>query len=44
MPELGWRLGYPLVLAVMLAVSLAIFTWFRQRGWLRRVGAEEKKL
>jgi magnesium transporter len=44
MPELSWRLGYPLVLVVMLGVTLAIFAWFRRRGWLRRVGEEEEKL
>jgi magnesium transporter len=40
MPELGWRIGYPLVLGLMAAVSLSIFLWFRRRGWLRRVGEQ----
>jgi magnesium transporter len=35
MPELGWRLGYPLVIVGMLVVSVVIFLWFRRRGWLR---------
>jgi magnesium transporter len=34
MPELRWPLGYPLVLLVMAAVSVAIYVWFRRRGWL----------
>jgi len=36
MPELGARWGYPVVLGVMAGISLAIFIWFRRRGWLRR--------
>lgn len=35
MPELAWRLGYPLVMVGMAVVSLIIFFWFRRRGWLR---------
>ena len=34
MPELRWRFGYPLVLALMLAVGLGIAAWFRRKGWL----------
>jgi len=34
LPELGWRFGYPLVLAVMLAISLALYRAFRRSGWL----------
>lgn len=34
MPELRWRLGYPTVLAAMALVSLAVYLWFRRRGWL----------
>ena len=34
MPELGSRVGYPLTLLAMLVVALAIFLWFRRRGWL----------
>ncbi len=41
MPELAWRWGYALSLALMLGVSLVIFMWFRRRGWLRRVGDDE---
>jgi magnesium transporter len=36
MPELGERWGYPAVLLGMLVVTLAIYRWFRLRGWLRR--------
>ncbi len=35
MPELRSRWGYPSVLAAMGLVTLAIFLWFRRRGWLR---------
>jgi magnesium transporter len=35
MPELRQRWGYPAVLAGMGLVTLAIFLWFRRRGWLR---------
>jgi magnesium transporter len=34
MPELGWRYGYPVVLAVMVGVSLALYRGFRRSGWL----------
>lgn len=36
MPELGKRWGYPAVIALMAAVCLVIFVWFRRRGWLGR--------
>jgi magnesium transporter len=36
MPELRERWGYPAVLAGMALVTLAIYRWFRGRGWLRR--------
>ncbi len=35
MPELRTRWGYPAVLLAMGAVTLAIYLWFRRRGWLR---------
>jgi magnesium transporter len=35
MPELRQRWGYPAILVGMGAVTLAIYTWFRRRGWLR---------
>ena len=34
MPELPWRYGYAMAWLVMLAVTLAIWLWFRRRGWL----------
>lgn len=34
MPELGWRYGYPVVLAGMALLSGALFLAFRRRGWL----------
>ncbi len=34
MPELAQPWGYPAVLALMAGVSVAIWTWFRRRGWL----------
>ncbi len=35
MPELAWRHGYPFAIGVMAVVSLAIFLWFRRRGWMK---------
>jgi magnesium transporter len=35
MPELHTHWGYPGALATMGIVTLAIFRWFRRRGWLR---------
>ncbi|HEV2873939.1 MAG TPA: magnesium/cobalt transporter CorA [Thermoleophilaceae bacterium] len=34
MPELGWRFGYPLVLAVMAAICFALYRYFKRVGWL----------
>jgi len=34
MPELRWRFGYPLALAVMAGVAGGLLWWFRRRGWL----------
>jgi magnesium transporter len=33
MPELHWRLGYPVVLFFMAAVAIGLSVWFRTRGW-----------
>jgi magnesium transporter len=38
MPELRWRFGYPLILALMLALGAGVFVWFRRKGWLRDRG------
>lgn len=35
MPELKWPWGYPLVILTMIATTLAIFAWFKRKGWLR---------
>jgi magnesium transporter len=34
MPELRMTYGYPVVLALMLAISLALYRWVRRNGWL----------
>jgi magnesium transporter len=34
MPELGWSLGYPFALALMLGVSLGLLWFFKRSGWL----------
>jgi magnesium transporter len=34
MPELGWRLGYPFALSLMVATSVGFLLYFRHRGWL----------
>jgi magnesium transporter len=34
MPELEWKLGYPSVMIIMAFVTIAIYIWFRRKGWL----------
>jgi magnesium transporter len=34
MPELAWRFGYPLVLALVLAACLYLYWRFKRSGWL----------
>jgi magnesium transporter len=34
MPELGWDLGYPMAIALMLLVSLVLYTVFKRRDWI----------
>ncbi len=34
MPELGWRLGYPMAIALMVAVSVALYLIFKRRRWI----------
>ena len=34
MPELHWRHGYFLALGMMVALTLALYSWFRKKGWL----------
>jgi magnesium transporter len=33
-PELGWRLGYPMALALMLASGILPFLYFKWRRWI----------
>lgn len=35
MPELEWRMGYPLALTLMVLSALIPVLYFRKRGWLR---------
>lgn len=35
MPELQWKLGYPYVLALMVASAVGPMLYFRKRGWLK---------
>ncbi|HET7689191.1 MAG TPA: magnesium/cobalt transporter CorA [Nocardioidaceae bacterium] len=34
MPELGWVLGYPMSLAMMLAMGVVLYLVFKKRGWI----------
>jgi magnesium transporter len=34
MPELGWELGYPLVLLLMVTVCTTLYRYFKRVGWL----------
>ncbi len=34
MPELHWRLGYPLAVGLMIATSLVLYLLFRRRDWI----------
>jgi magnesium transporter len=34
MPELGWKLGYPGVMGLMVAVGIGIWVWFKRKGWV----------
>lgn len=34
MPELDWKAGYPLSLALMLALAVLLWAWFRRNDWL----------
>ena len=33
MPELDWRLGYPMALVLMFLSAALPFLWFKRRGW-----------
>lgn len=34
MPELEWRLGYPVVVAAMVALAVVLLIAFRRKGWI----------
>jgi magnesium transporter len=34
MPELGWPLGYPMALALIVVTALLPLLWFKKRGWM----------
>jgi magnesium transporter len=34
MPELGWALGYPFALLMMLLSAILPYLWFKRKGWL----------
>ena len=34
MPELGWRIGYPLALGLMVATAVVPVWYFKRKGWL----------
>ena len=34
MPELDWRLGYPFALALMVLISVGLYSIFRRRHWI----------
>jgi len=36
MPELRTPYGYVAVLAVMAAIGISLWMWFRARGWIGR--------
>ncbi len=36
MPELNWYWGYPFSLGLMLAIALALISFFKRRGWFDR--------
>ena len=34
MPEIDWQYGYAYAIVLMFAVTLAIYFWFKRKGWL----------
>jgi len=36
MPELHWRYGYPFAVGVMIAVTVAMLSYFKRHGWIFR--------
>ncbi|MFC6697596.1 CorA family divalent cation transporter [Nocardioides daphniae] len=33
-PELDWRLGYPMAVLLMVCLGAGLYLVFRRRGWL----------
>ncbi|WP_373564683.1 hypothetical protein [Sphingobacterium sp. E70] len=31
MPELEWYYGYPIAMAIMIVISMAIYLWFKEK-------------
>jgi magnesium transporter len=44
MPELEWRYGYPVVMAVMLGIALTQLFFFWWKGWFGSVGSPRPKV
>jgi magnesium transporter len=34
MPELDWTYGYAYAVALMAAIGVGLFVWFKRSGWL----------
>lgn len=34
MPELGWKIGYPAVMVVLVMITISIYLWFKRKDWL----------
>jgi magnesium transporter len=34
MPELKWRFGYFIIMGIVIAIGIAMFLWFKIKGWL----------
>jgi magnesium transporter len=34
MPELSWRFGYPMAVALVVLSALIPVLWFKRRGWM----------
>jgi magnesium transporter len=43
MPELKWYWGYPAVWVLMVSIAGGLLLFFRRKGWLRGVGAAERR-
>lgn len=34
MPELDWRYGYPAAMLIMVVITVAVYAWFKKKGWM----------